>query len=63
MTGALPIDAPSASRAPRYLATRSLSIGDASFLPGDQMTESSLELLPPGRLDQLLRGSWVRAQH
>ncbi len=46
-----------------YVAVRSLSIEDASFLPGDQITESSLELLPPGRLDKLLRGGWVRAQH
>ena len=55
-----PESAPSASRVPEYVATRALSIHEASFLPGDRLTEASVEQLPPGRLNQLLRSGWVR---
>ena len=45
----------------RYEVLKSLSIDEDSHFPGDRLDAKALAALPPGRLDQLVRGGWLRA--
>ena len=46
-----------------YVAVKALSIMDASYLPGDSLSEESIQQLPTNRLKQLVSGGWLRPQN
>jgi len=56
-----PISAPSVP-VPDYIVVKALSILEDSFMPGDRLTEDSIDQLPPGRLAQLVRTGTLRRQ-
>ena len=45
----------------RHEVLKALSIGEDSFFPGDRLDPKALAALPPGRLETLTRGGWLRA--
>lgn len=42
-----------------YVARKAISIGPHVFGPGDPITPEALDVLPPGRLEQLVRQRWL----